>query len=224
MCRHLMYPKRNEAGMRRTLRSENGMALMMALGAIVIIGVLMGGVLFVTTQDYRVGSNTMRSTRATAAADLGLNRVPFAWNLADNNRMQAGDTLKRTFTAPGGTAPVIITRLGGPFFWVVSEGYAGGMGSQASARRRFGTLFRLDIPQMNFLGAITTQGTTTVNGNVSVNGNDAAPAGWGACAPGANVAGAAISPTTTATVHGSVTLNGNPSVLTTPAAGDSNTY
>src|SRR6266700_3697160 len=199
MCRHPMYPKRNEAGMRRTLRSEHGMALMMALGAIVIIG----GVLFVTTQDYRVGSNTMRSTRATAAADLGLNRVPVFWNLADNNRMQAGDTLKRTFPAPGGTATVIITRLGGPFFWVVSEGYAGGMGSQASARRRFGTLFRLDIPEMNFLGAITTQGNTTVNGNVSVNGNDAAPAGWGACgAPGANVAGAAISPTTTATVHG----------------------
>src|SRR5438445_9590201 len=99
------------------------------------------------------------------------------------------------------------------------------MGSQASARRRFGTLFRLDIPQMNFRGAITTQGTTTVNGNVSVNGNDAAPAGWGACgAPGANVAGAAISPTTTATVNGSVTLNGNPPVLTTPAAGDSNRY
>src|SRR5256886_11144324 len=139
--------------------------------SIVIIGVLMGGVLFVTTQDYRVGSNTMRSTRAAATADLGLNRVPVFWNLADNNRMQAGDTLKRTFPAPGGTATVIITRLGGPFFWVVSEGYTGGMGSQASARRRFGTLFRLDIPQMNFLGAITTQGTTTVNGNVSVNGN-----------------------------------------------------
>src|SRR2546430_7767865 len=140
--------------------------------------------------------------------------------------MRIGDPLKRAFTAPrGGTATVIITRLGGPFFWVVSEGYAGAMGSQASARRRYGTLFRLDLPQMNFLGAITTQGNTTVNGNVSVNGNDAAPAGWGACgAPGANVAGAAISPTTTATVHGGVTLNGNPPGLTPPAAGDSNTY
>src|SRR2546422_57819 len=225
MCRHPMYLKRNEAGMRRTLRSEQGVALMMSLGAIVIIGVLMGGVLFVTTQDYRVGSNTMRSTRAAATADLGLNRVPVVWNLADNNRMQPGDTLKRTFTAPGGTATVIITRLGGPFFWVVSEGYTGGMGSQASARRRYGTLFRLDLPQMNFLGAITTQGNTTVNGNVSVNGNDAAPAGWAACGSTTqNVAGAAISPTTTATVNGSVTLNGNPPVLTTPAAGDSNTY
>src|SRR6059036_3809785 len=212
--------------MRTTPPSEKGMALIMSLGAIVIIGVLMGGVLFVTTQDYRIGGNTVRSTRAAAAAELGLNRVPVAWNLADNNRMQIGDTLKRAFTAPsGGTATVMITRLGGPFFWVVSEGYAGAMGSQASARRRYGTLFRLDLPQMNFLGAITTQGNTTVNGNVSVNGNDAAPAGWAACGPtGQNVAGAAISPTTTATVNGSVTVNGNPAVLTTPAAGDSNTY
>ena len=211
--------------MHTTLRSEKGMALMMSLGAIVIIGVLMGGILFVSTQDYRIGGNTVRSTRAAEAADLGLNRVPFAWNLA-NNQMQTGATLNMSFTAPrGATAKVIITRLGGPFFWAVSEGYAGSLGSQASGRRRYGTLFRLDVPQMNILGAITTQGNTTVNGNVSVNGNDAAPAGWAACGPtGANMAGAAISPTTTATVNGSVTLNGNPPVLTTPAAGDTNTY
>jgi len=212
--------------MHMSRQSEKGMALMMSLGAIVIIGVLMGGVLFVATQDYRIGGNTVRMTRAAAAAELGLNRVPVTWNLADNNRMRAGDTLKKAFTAPrGATATVIITRLGGPFFWVVSEGYAGAQGSQASARRRYGTLFRLDLPQMNTLGAITTQGNTTVSGNVSVNGNDAAPAGWANCSgPMQNVAGAAISPTTTATVNGSVSLQGNPSVLTTPAAADSNTY
>src|SRR6266480_2068325 len=172
--------------MRTTIWSEKGMALMMSLGAIVIIGVLMGGILFVSTQDYRIGGNTVRSTRAAEAADLGLNRVPFAWNLA-NNQMQTGATLNMSFTAPrGATAKVIITRLGGPFFWAVSEGYAGSLGSQASGRRRYGTLFRLDLPLMNILGAITTQGNTTVNGNVS--------------------------------------LNGNPPVLTTPAAGDTNTY
>ncbi len=206
-------------------QSEKGMALMMSLGAIVIIGVLMGGVLFVATQDYRIGGNTVRMTRAAAAADLGLNRVPVAWNLA-NNQMQTGATVTMAFTAPNGaTANVIVTRLGGPFFWSVSEGYAGSMGSQASGRRRYGTLFRLDLPQMNVLGAITTQGNTKVNGNVSVNGNDAAPAGWATCGPtGQNMPGAAISPTTTATVNGSVTLNGNPPVLTTPAAGDTNTY
>ena len=212
--------------MRRILQSEQGVAMIMALGAIVIIGVLMGSVLFVSTQDYRVGSNTMRTARATAAAELGLNRIPVDWNLADNARLKTGDTLKKAYAAPGGaTATVVVTRLDGPFFWAVSEGYAGGVGSQASARRRYGTLFRLNMPQMNFLGAITTQGNTTINGNVSVNGNDAAPAGWTGCSGAAqNMAGAAISPTTTATVNGSVTVNGNPPVLTTPAAGDTNTY
>jgi len=212
--------------MRRILQSQQGVAMIMALGAIVIIGVLMGSVLFVSTQDYRVGSNTVRTARAAAAAELGLNRIPVDWNLADNARLKTGDTLKKAYTAPrGATATVVVTRLDGPFFWVVSEGYAGGQGSQASARRRYGTLFRLNMPNMNFMGAITTQGNTTVSGNVTVNGNDAAPAGWSGCGGTQNVAGAAISPTTTATFNGgSVTINGNPTVLTTPAASDSNTY
>jgi len=140
--------------MRRILQSQQGVALVMALGAIVIIGVLMGSVLFVSTQDYRVGSNTVRTTRAAAAAELGLNRVPVDWNLADNARLKTGDTLKKAYTAPGSATNVVITRLDGPFFWVVSEGSAGGMGSQASARRRYGTLFRLNMPNMNFMGAI----------------------------------------------------------------------
>jgi cytoskeletal protein CcmA (bactofilin family) len=211
--------------MRRILQSEQGVALVMALGAIVVIGVLMGSVLFVSTQDYRVGTNTVRATRAAAAAELGLNRVPVDWNLANNN-MPVGNTLTTTYAAPGGaTASVVITRLPGSFFWAVSEGYAGGMGSQASARRRYGVLFRLNMPNMNFMGAITTQGNTTVSGNVTVNGLDAAPAGWSGCGATQNVAGAAISPTTTATINGgSVKINGSPSVLTTPAAADSNTY
>ncbi|PYO68881.1 MAG: hypothetical protein DMD69_04685 [Gemmatimonadetes bacterium] len=211
--------------MRTTLQSEKGMALLMALGAIVIIGVLIGGVVFVTTQDYRIGGNTVRQARAAAAAELGLNRLAQDWNLANNQR-QVGNPLVISYTAPrGASAKVTVTRVSGVYFWAVSEGTAGALGSQATARRRYGTFFRLDIPQMNFLGAITTQGNTTINGNVTVNGNDAPPASWTACGPNAaNVAGAAITPTTTATVNGSVTVDGSPPVLTTLAAGDTNTY
>ncbi|PYP17225.1 MAG: hypothetical protein DMD52_04860, partial [Gemmatimonadetes bacterium] len=201
------------------------MALLMALGAIVIIGVMIGGIVFVSTQDYRIGGNTVRQTRAAAAAELGLNRLPQDWNLADNRR-PVGDTLTKTYTAPrGASVKVTVTKVSGVSFWAVSEGTAGAQGSQATARRRYATLFKLDMPQMNFMGAITTQGNTTVSGNVTVNGNDAPPAGWAACgATAPPVAGAAISPTTTATVNGSVTLSGSPPVLTSPAAGDTNTY
>ena len=211
--------------MHATIKSEKGMTLLMALGAIVIIGVLVGGVVFVSSQDYRIGGNTVRQTRAAAAAELGLNHVPQDWNLANNQR-PVGNPLVMSYTAPrGASARVTITRVSGVSFWVVSEGTAGALGSQATARRRYGTFFKLDMPQMNFMGAITTQGNTTVNGNVTVNGNDAAPANWSGCGPTApGVAGAAISPTTTATINGSVSLSGSPPVLTTPVAGDTNTY
>jgi cytoskeletal protein CcmA (bactofilin family) len=86
-------------------------------------------------------------------------------------------------------------------------------------------LFKLDMPQMNFQGAVTTQGTTTVSGNVTVTGNDAAPAGWTDCSLGTNVPGAAISPATSITVNGTgVSVTGNPSSITTPLAADTNTY
>jgi hypothetical protein len=204
--------------------SERGVALLAALGAIVLIGVIIAGGLFSVTQDSRISDNALRQSRATSTAELGLNRIVDQWNLAYNQRL-TGDTIKRSYTASGGgVANVVVTRLNGPFFWVVSEGLSGATRSTFLARRRYGLLLRLDTPQMNFLGAITTQGTTSIGGNVTINGNDAAPASWTSCAPGANVAGAAISPTTAVNPNGSATLNGNPSVLTTPAAADTNTY
>jgi cytoskeletal protein CcmA (bactofilin family) len=213
--------------MQTTRQSEKGMALVMALSAIVVIGVMMAGVVFVTTQDYRIGGNTVRTARAAAASELGLNGVLVDWNLADNSRLQTGATLTKSYTAPrGATANVIVTRLPGPFFWVVSEGYAGGLGSQGSGRRRYGTLFRLDTPAMNFMGAITTQGAITVRGNVTVSGYDGLPATWPSCGALKDVAGAAISPTTTYDDGGDakVKVYGSPTSLTTPAAGDTNTY
>ena len=204
--------------------SERGVALLAALGAMVLIGVIIAGGLFSVTQDSRISDNALRQSRATSTAELGLNRIVDQWSLAFNQRV-TGDTIRRSYTAPGGgVANVVVTRLNGPFFWVVSEGLSGTARSTVLARRRYGLLLRLDTPQMNFLGAITTRGATTVNGNVTVNGNDAAPASWTSCSPGANVAGAAISPTTSVMENGSVTVTGNPDVLTTPAAADTNTY
>lgn len=213
-----------------TRQSEKGMALIMALGAIVIVGVLIGGVLFVTTQDYRIGTNTVRQAQATAAADLGLNRVPQDWNLLNNTTMKTGDTVKKSYTAPrGATVLVIITRLPGPFFWAVSEGYAGGNGSQASARRRYGMLFRLDTPNIPFMGALTGRGTVLVGGSATVNGHDSTPGGWAGCPPKKDIAGIAMSDTTTGLKEPGCNVSkqcvtGNPNLLQTPLAADTSTY
>src|SRR2546428_10669651 len=155
--------------MHRTLQSEQGMALLMALGAIVIIGVLIGGVVFVATQDYRVGSNTVRETRAAAAAELGLNRLPQDWNLADNQRLRVGDTLTKSYTAPrGASVKVTVTKVTGVAFWAVSEGTAGGRGGQGSARGPLRAPVRLGKPPKKLPGALPTPRKTPPHRELTV--------------------------------------------------------
>ena len=208
-----------------TRRLRSGMALPMVLGSIVIVGTLIGGVMYLATQDFRVGANTLNEARAESASELGLNRLTTDWDPSKNTTMVTGDTLTKAYTDVGGASVnVFVTRLPGPFFWAVSEAQTRGNSLQYGTRRRFGQLFRLNTPAMNFLGAVTAAGNIRVSGNVNVNGNDAVPSGWTGCPSLTNVPGAVITPTATTTINGSVTVNGNPPYTTSTAAGDSNTY
>lgn len=202
--------------------NRRGMALPMVLGAIVIIAALIAASMYVSTQDHRIAVNTGRESQAVAVAEYGLNRVVQDWQLTWNSSMKTGDTLQRTYSVNGGTTNVIVTRLPGPFFWGVSEATIGTPNQQA--RRRYGSLFRLNTPNVSYLGAVTAAGNVNVAGNVTVNGNDASPTGWGSCGTLTNVPGAVITPTATVTTKGSVTVTGNPAYTTSTAAADTNTY
>jgi hypothetical protein len=89
-------------------------------------------------------------------------------------------------------------------------------------------LFRIDMPDMNILGAITTQGKLIVTGNAQVNGNDAAPTGWTGCGIGAGAAGVAMADQTKLDTKGACStkgcVDGSPKYLQTPEAGDTATY
>jgi hypothetical protein len=201
------------------------MALPMVLGAITLIGTMIAGVMYVATQDYRVGANTLNETRAEAAAEMGVNRVVQEWDRTKNTSMATGDTLTKSFTDPSGaTATVLITRLPGPYFWAASEGQTRGNSLQYGARRRYGSLLRLNTPNVNYLGAVTAAGNVRVSGNVTLNGNDVSPTGWACNNALGNMPGAVITPTATVTLNGSVSVNGTPAYTTSTAAGDTNTY
>jgi formylmethanofuran dehydrogenase subunit C len=211
--------------MMATLRNRVGMALPMVLGAITLIGTLIAGVMYLATQDYRVGANTLNEARAEAAAELGLNRLTTDWDQRKNTTMLTGDTLRYTYNDVGGASVnVFVTRLPGPFFWAVSEAQTRGNSLQYGSRRRYGGLFRLNTPAMTILGAVTAAGNVRVSGNVNINGNDANPAGWSCSGTLTNVAGAVITPTATVTTSGSVVVNGTPPSTTSSAAADTNTY
>src|SRR5689334_1940205 len=157
-----------EGSMSSIMRRRGGMALPMVLGSITLIGTMVAGVMYLATQDYRVGANTLNETRAGAAAEMGLNRTLTDWDKTRNNTMAAGDTVRKSYTDPSGaTANVFITRLAGPFFWAVSEGQTRGNSVQYGARRRYGSLLRLNTPNVNFLGAVTAGGNVRVSGNVN---------------------------------------------------------
>jgi len=213
-----------------TTKARNGVALMMALNALVIIGVLVTGVVFVVTQDYRIAANTASYARAAAATELGLNRVLNEWNLADNARLKSGDTLQRVYaTSGGGKATVLVTRLPGVFYSIVSEGQAGARGIQASARRRYGTLCRLDTPNIPFMGALTGRGNILVGGSALVSGRDVTPSGWSDCPAVSDVAGIVMSDTTAGLKLPGCSIDkhcvdGVPKFIQTPAAADTNTY
>jgi hypothetical protein len=211
--------------MNAMMRSREGLALPMVLGAIVLIGTMIAGVMYFATQDYRVGANSLNEARAESSAELGLNRLTTDWDQSKNTTMAAGDTLTKSYTDVGGASVnVFVTRLPGPFFWAVSEAQTRGNSLQYGSRRRFGELFRLNTPALNFLGAVTAAGNIRVSGNVNVNGNDANPSGWACTGALTNMPGSVITPTATVTVNGSVTINGNPPYTTSVAAGDTNTY
>jgi hypothetical protein len=210
---------------RSMLRRRPGMALPMVLGAITLIGTLIAGVMYLATQDYRVGANTLNETRAEAAAEMGLNRLTTDWDQTKNTTMVTGDTLRMSYTDVGGAGvSVFVTRLPGPFFWAVSEAQTRGNSLQYGSRRRFGQLYRLDTPAMTILGAVTAAGNIKVSGNVTLNGNDANPSGWSCSGATSNVAGAVISPTATVTTSGAVVVTGSPPSTTSAAASDTNTY
>jgi hypothetical protein len=207
------------------------MALPLVLGAIVIVAALIAGVMFAATQDYRGASNTLNQTRAAAVAEMGLNHVLQDWSVANNTKMNTGDTLHMTYTDPNGAqADVYVTKLYGNFFWAVSEGQTTPSAVQVGARRRYGSLLRLNTPDIPFMAAMTGRGTLTVGGSSTVSGNDNTPTGWTNCSPaGKAIAGLAMSDTTSGLKLPGCSVSkscvtGSPQFLQTLAAADTATY
>src|SRR5437867_7574954 len=100
-------------------RSRPGFAMFMALGALVIIGVLVAASTFITLQETRLGQNQLVQARAFSAAEYGLNKIQQDWNRTPNLQMPNGDSFDTNYVLAGqGTAKVRYTRLNNETFWI----------------------------------------------------------------------------------------------------------
>ncbi len=215
--------------MRHSRERRSGFALALAIAAIVVIGGLIGGVFFASTQEYRIGRNALMQTRSLTAAEYGLNAVlsPTNWNMKWNTSMANG-AVKDTALTPGDGSrdSIHITRLTQQTFQVVSEGRVGsGIGTMS--RRRVGMLVALNIPTVNILAGLTTRGSTKIGGSSYIDGNDTTYAGWNCPPPGPSLPAIAINDSTQITTTGCggySCLAGSPKISQTPLAGDTSTY
>jgi hypothetical protein len=209
---------------------RRGFALLVALAALIIIGGLIVGAFFASTQEYRIGRNTVLQARATTAAEYGLDAI-VAGGVWDNRWADsaAGAVIS---VLPGGTfepgdgseGSVQLVALGNDNFLVVSEGFSGKT-LGAEGRKRLGGLLRLLKPQFNFRGAVTTNGTIMVAGTSEIHGNDAPPTLWEDCPPLAgDMPGIAYNPTTPPDIKCSGCVTGSPQTRADTAASNPSTY
>lgn len=204
--------------MKRLVSRRRGFALAVALAAIVIIGGLIVGVFFASTQEYRIGQNSVLQTRALTAAEYGLNAIltrsdqpTLGWNRAWNTE-DGGLVATRVYNNPidHSKSTVRVTGLGSGYFEIVSEGSVGDQ-TGAMGRARIAALANVTSVEVSVKGALTTQGGQTfVNGSAQINGNDNSITGWDCPPPGTALPGIALGSNATVQIQCTNCVNGNP--------------
>jgi hypothetical protein len=175
--------------MERVLRDERGMALAVAIFALVVAGALIAGAFFAGNQEQRVGQNTLRVQQSFGAGEEALNEIVANWQPQTYNRIgiypSDSFVIRDTVTAGGtGRYGVVIRKLNNYLYQVDVTGRdrasAAGQLLNSGARQRIGEFVRIRLLDMGIGGALTTQGSIKLAGNALVDGRDHVPSGWSA--------------------------------------------
>ena len=203
-----------------TYANRKGFALPAAIGALVIVGVLVTGGFYMARQEVRIGVASKFSTMAVNLAQSAANDVLINETKALAKLAIWGDTTL-VDTLSGGVVTVQVTKLATRIFFVdasavVTEGGA----LWAGATRRVGLVTRMTSANMEPPAALTTQGSLTVGGSSIVNGNDSIPTGWASVCDSTslrNKPGLMIDDTTQIKTSGNkFDVDGNPAVFEDP--------
>lgn len=169
---------------------ERGIALAIAIFALVIIGTLVAGVFFMARLEQRSGNNALWAMQAQEAADAGLNVTVANWDPGYNGMLTGAELDLGTTVLPGNTAryTTTIRKLSNQIFLIQSRGERVGGGGVLSGTR-VGRIVRIITPEASINSAVTANGPVTLQGNLIVDGRDADPPNWPACTTKDTVAG-----------------------------------
>ena len=205
----------------RPLSDERGIALAVAVFALVVIGALVAGTFFAGRLEQQTGKNTFLAAEAAEAAEAGLGSALAGLNTTTMLAMAIDADTVDAAVLPGlalgsnTAATMSINRLSEHVFLLRSVGTrTGGAGGQ-TARRSIGQLIRLVQLDIDVGAGLTAMGDVTLTGSSEVTGIDEVPELWGgvSCPPLKNVAGIKYNEGTLK-FSGNGTVAGEPDSLT----------
>ena len=214
--------------MQRILRDERGMALAVAIFALVVVGALVAGALFAGTQEQRVGENQRRVQTSFGVAEAGAQERVMSWDPGTMNKRanypQDSVVIGPNATAPGGTGSYggYSYKLGPNIFLLDVTGRdrstaaGGGLAGGGGARQRIGMIARISPVEFGIRASLTTQGGVSVGGNAEIDGTDQVPTGWTSCDPAGPAQAGVRDNGGTVGTSGAGTVTGTPPVVNDP--------
>lgn len=173
--------------MRRTSRQdERGMALALAIFALVVVGALVAGAFLAGHLEQRTGRSTLYAEQAADAAEAGAAVIMAEWDAATLNTLPSRSTVAFPAVALAGRSVYrpTVTRLNDQLFLVKSLGTRANASGGTLARRTVAVVARLASLGEGPEAALTSGRPVEIAGSeVVVSGDDAAVEG-DACVPG----------------------------------------
>jgi hypothetical protein len=192
---------------------ERGIALAIALMAIIVIGALVTGTFFAGRMEMASGRNAVYTAQASEGAEAGLNVLGASWTAAWNGYALDGDSIQATVLPISGNTSVRYTqtvrRMKGGVYRIISQGEKLDRSGNVMASRLLATFAKLVPPWIDVKAAVTAKADVTVSGNATkISGYNTAPTGWSGCTAADSVWG--IRTSGTVTTHASPTIQGTP--------------
>jgi hypothetical protein len=187
----------------RTVRNERGIALVIAMVALVVIGAIVAGTTYISMIEQRTSTNTTVSSQAFQVAEAGIQEVIVNWQTSWNGMATGGQAMPARVNSYGGSyADRVVSKLNDNLFLVVSRG------SQGNSTQSLAAVLKLVTADVQVQAAVTAGGDVRIGGNATVRGEDTSPVNWG-CTPGASRIGIRANGDVQPN-GGSYSLTGNP--------------
>jgi hypothetical protein len=162
--------------------NERGMALAVAVFALVVIGALVAGTFFAGRLEQQSGENTLFATQASEAAEAAMAQS-LGGGLTSTTMLAlvaggSGTTLSSVSLGGSVTGTPSVRRLTSSVWLLQAVGERDDAGGALLARRSVGQLVRLNQVNVKVNAGLTAIGKVTVSGNSTVSGVDATPSEW----------------------------------------------